>query len=180
MYSKYRPSSRLEWFLCPCLTTLVTRVGTGHVGRVEHGNCLRELAQGIALLQAARDFVSVSWLRQVASPPSPRGRHSLSHNLTQAVARLGQWKNHLSVPSAAAFPRLAMATPWRFSIGGAGKRGATVAVAVVLLATALHPLIVKLRRRKNSPRSGTLKVLSDPYGAKFEFVDPAPSSHGPR
>ncbi|GJN75978.1 hypothetical protein PLICBS_010089 [Purpureocillium lilacinum] len=63
-----------------------------------------------------------------------------------------------------------MATPWRFSIGGAGKRGATVAVAVVLLATALHPLIVKLRRRKNSPRSGTLKILSDPYGAKFEIV----------
>ncbi|KAJ6436917.1 mutator-like element [Purpureocillium lavendulum] len=71
-----------------------------------------------------------------------------------------------------------MAFTWRFIIGGAGKWGATVAVAVVLLAAALRPLIVKVRRRKNSPRSGTLKILSDPDGAKFEFVDPAPSSHG--
>ncbi|KAL3952385.1 hypothetical protein ACCO45_012328 [Purpureocillium lilacinum] len=63
-----------------------------------------------------------------------------------------------------------MATAWRFIIGGVGKRGATVAVAVVLLATALRPLIAQIRRRKNSPRSGTLKILSDPDGAKFEIV----------
>ncbi|KAK4074611.1 hypothetical protein Purlil1_12940 [Purpureocillium lilacinum] len=63
-----------------------------------------------------------------------------------------------------------MASAWRFLIGGAGKGGATVAVAVVLLATALRPLIVRIRRGKHCPRSGTLKILSDPGGAKFEIV----------
>jgi len=46
-----------------------------------------------------------------------------------------------------------------------------VAVIMVLLAIGLHPIIVKVRRRGNEPRSGTLEILSNPVNAKFEFVD---------
>lgn len=50
-------------------------------------------------------------------------------------------------------------------------RGAAVAVVVVLLAIGLRPVIVMIRRRGNEPRSGTLKIVSNPDDAKFEFVD---------
>lgn len=79
--------------------------------------------------------------------------------------------------SNAARCRVAMVSIWRIIIGvildGVGQKYAILTVAIVLLTTALHPLTVKVRRRKDSPRSGTLRVLSDPGGAKFEFVDSA-------
>lgn len=49
--------------------------------------------------------------------------------------------------------------------------GAAVAVVVVLLTIGLRPAIVKIRRRGNKPRSGTLETLSNPDDTKFEFVD---------
>lgn len=49
--------------------------------------------------------------------------------------------------------------------------GVALAVVVVLLTIALRPLIVKIHRHGNKPRSGTLETLSNPDNAKFEFVD---------
>jgi flagellar biosynthesis/type III secretory pathway M-ring protein FliF/YscJ len=46
-----------------------------------------------------------------------------------------------------------------------------VAVVVAMLLTiGLRPVIVKIRRRGNRPRSGTLEILSDPDNAKFQCV----------
>ncbi|KAK4077222.1 hypothetical protein Purlil1_12436 [Purpureocillium lilacinum] len=67
-----------------------------------------------------------------------------------------------------------MASIWRVIIGviidGVGQKYAVLTVAIVLLATALRPLTVKVRRLKHRPRCGTLRVLSNPGGAKFEIV----------
>lgn len=43
-------------------------------------------------------------------------------------------------------------------------------VIAVLLATLLYPIVAKIRRRSDRPRSGTLEVLSDGKDAEFEFV----------
>ena len=44
-------------------------------------------------------------------------------------------------------------------------------IGTCYMAIGLHPIIVKVRRRGNEPRSGTLEILSNPVNAKFEFVD---------
>ncbi|KAK4075230.1 hypothetical protein Purlil1_12720 [Purpureocillium lilacinum] len=120
--------------------------------------------QQLSILIPARapcDFVpggvaTLTVLRALA-PPS---------NLAQIVARSVPWKNYL-VPSRS---RLAMVSAWGFIIGVAGIQVATVAVAILVLVRAVRPLIVKIRRPKHSPRSGTLRILSNPDGAKFEIV----------
>ncbi|KAH6974875.1 hypothetical protein EDB80DRAFT_881786 [Ilyonectria destructans] len=66
-----------------------------------------------------------------------------------------------------------MALAWRSMIGWRGSAGVAV---VVLLATSLHPIVAKIRRRSAKPRSGTLEVLSGGDDAKFEFVGTARSS----
>ena len=53
-----------------------------------------------------------------------------------------------------------------------------MAAVVVLLAIGLRPIIVKIRRRGNEPRSGTLEILSNPDDAKLEFVDSVRSAAG--
>jgi hypothetical protein len=62
----------------------------------------------------------------------------------------------------------------RLMIGWRG--GAGLAVVVILLALSLHPIVAKIRRRSDRPRSGTLEILSDGNDAKFEFVAITPST----
>ena len=66
-----------------------------------------------------------------------------------------------------------MTSAWRLVIGW---REATVAVAVavavaVVLATSLHPILTKIRRRSDKPRSGTLEEIAGGDDAEFEYID---------
>ncbi|CAH0054140.1 unnamed protein product [Clonostachys solani] len=54
----------------------------------------------------------------------------------------------------------------RWMIGWRGGAGLAV---LVILAT-LHPIVAKIRRRSDRPRSGTLEILSDANDAKFEII----------
>ncbi|KAF7552935.1 hypothetical protein G7Z17_g3961 [Cylindrodendrum hubeiense] len=67
-----------------------------------------------------------------------------------------------------------MTLAWKSMIGW--RAGAGLAVVVILLAKSLHPIVVKIRRRSNRPRSGTLEILSDGDDVEFEFVGSAHST----
>ncbi|KAH7020289.1 peptidase C14 [Ilyonectria destructans] len=47
---------------------------------------------------------------------------------------------------------------------------AGLVVVVVIVAMSRHPIIVKIRRRSDRPRSGTLEVLSDGKDAEFDII----------
>lgn len=60
-------------------------------------------------------------------------------------------------------------------LGYLGSAAACSAL-VMLLTSVLPPLVVKIRRGKDKPRSGTLEILSGGDDAKFELVGTAPSN----
>jgi Trk-type K+ transport system membrane component len=59
-----------------------------------------------------------------------------------------------------------MTLAWSSMLGWMG--GATMVTVVVLLATMLHPIVIKICRQSDKPRSGTLEILSGGDDAKFE------------